>query len=103
MPRIRLQIPVLAAALLIAAPARAEDAMTRACTASPSDLPAEKCQCLSHELRKVLSADEMRIEILSFQGKFNELRRRIADMGNEKGEDFTRRVASVIKGPVCNR
>lgn len=103
MSRTCILFPVLAAALLLASPAHAEDAMMRACTASPSDLPAQKCQCFSHELRKVLSADEMRIEILSFQGKFNELRRKIADMGTEKGDDFTRRVASVVKGPVCNR
>lgn len=94
----------LAAALNgIATPAHAEDAMYKACTAQPSDLPREKCLCLEHELRKVLSADEMRIEIYAFQGRYSELRRKVTAMGQAKAENFTSRVNSVMNGATCNR
>lgn len=87
----------------VAEPALADDAMMKACTAQPSDLPRNKCLCLEHELRKALSADEMRIEILAFEGKYSALRRKVADMGQAKAENFTSRVSAVMNGATCNR
>ncbi|MGB8602319.1 MAG: hypothetical protein WCD42_09005 [Rhizomicrobium sp.] len=87
----------------MAEPALADDAMMKACTAQPSDLPRNKCLCLEHELRKVLSADEMRIEILAFEGKYSALRRKVTAMGQAKAENFTSRVGAVMNGATCNR
>lgn len=92
----------LATCLMLAAPASA-GAMAHACMSSPSSLPKEKCICLEHELRKVLSADEMRIEILAFKGKYSEFRKKTKAMGDVQAASFRKRVQSVTGGAVCNR
>jgi hypothetical protein len=92
----------LAATLLVFLPMQA-GAMSEACMAKPSGLPREKCICFEHQLRKVLTPDEMRIEILAFEGKFRLFRREAAALGQEKATNFGERVAQVIGGSVCNK
>ena len=90
-------------ALVLTAPASADEAMVEACIAKPSSLPHDQCVCFAHELRRVLTADEMRLEILAFKGKFMELRHKADAMGAAKAQSFTDRVAAVIGGGVCNK
>lgn len=97
--------PYIAAAaiLIVLTAAQAEDAMVTACMAQPSGLPQPKCVCLRNELRRRLTADEMRIEILAFQGKYMELRRRKAAMGPDRSADFEARVGEAIASEACTR
>lgn len=95
----------LAVALLALAPGSfaPADALATACMNKPSGLPRAQCICLENELRKVLSPDEMRVEIMAFNGKFNELRKKVKAMGQAKAEDFSTRVASVVNSGMCSK
>jgi hypothetical protein len=87
--------------LLLAAPARA-DALATACMSPPTAMPRETCICLEAELRKVLTPDEMRIEILLFEGKLDEWRRAIDAIDPHQAHDFADRVNAVTRSRVCS-
>lgn len=95
----------LSAALIFAGISAPSDAaaLANACMTKPSALPKTKCICFEHELQKVLSPDEMRIEILVFRGQYSKYRKKIKTMNASKAKSFMSRVAGVVHGTVCNR
>jgi hypothetical protein len=95
--RIRLIWIAAMLALPLAAPAWADGALLKACMDKPSSLPRETCTCLDHRLRAALSADEMRIEILAFRGRFSDFRKKTAALGEANAKDFEARVASAVE------
>lgn len=101
MKQLATAILLFAASATVTAPAPAA-ALAKACMTRPTALPKDRCICYEHELQKVLTPAEMRIQILSFRGKYNEFRKKIHSMTPTEAGSFIKRVNNVVHGTVCN-
>ena len=88
--------------LLPAQPVRAQGALATACAASPEGLTMRACVCLEDEFAKVLTPEEMQIQLLRYQNKEDEWQRRLDAMSPQQRNNFTARVAEVTADPACD-